>query len=278
MYKLIEKLLLSQGITLFAPIKLESEQIFRAYKLEKGGLNPQKPLFAVILAVPYLTEQKKPNISAYAVPRDYHLFFKDLFSELLPRLEASFPNNHFCGFADDSPIDERTVAAMAGLGMLGKNGTLITERYSSYVFLGEVITDLPIAEVKTYPITHCENCGACTAVCPKGAIGVCLSALTQKKGILTEEEQQAIIQYGSAWGCDRCQEVCPHTKQAIENRTIYTEIPFFKSNLIPNLSSKLIENMSEAEFSARAYSWRKKETVLRNLFLLETQQKQGKET
>ena len=102
-----------------------------------------------------------------------------------------------------------------------------------------------------------------------GEIGQCLSALTQKKGELAQDEINAIKKYGSAWGCDICQQVCPHTEKAKKNGTIYTNIEYFKTDLTPHLTSDLVRSMSDAKFSMRAYSWRKKDTILRNLEILE---------
>lgn len=99
--------------------------------------------------------------------------------------------------------------------------------------------------------------------------GVCLSSLTQKKGELSEDEEELIAKYSSAWGCDICQEACPHTRRAIENGTIYTGIGFFKSELMPMLTTDMIDLMSEDDFKKRAYSWRGKGTVRRNLWILE---------
>ena len=256
------------GIENFAQVKLNSHLITKPYKLSRAGFDEGKELYAIILAVPYLVKNQEKNISAYAFANDYHLYFKKLFGFILPKLKEKNPDYSFSGFADDSPINERVVAAIGGLGILGLNGMLITEKYSSYVFLGEIITDMPL-DTKELEVKKCEECGACMRACPKNDCGVCLSELTQKKGELTDKEKFAIQKYDSAWGCDICQEVCPHTKKAIKTGTIYTNINFFTENIISKLSSSILDSMSDEEFSTRAYSWRKRDTIRRNLLLLE---------
>lgn len=263
----ILSLLSERGIHLAAPISLKDCEINRGYKLERAGFGNAESLTAIMIAIPYFTPQHKKNLSSYAAGRDYHGYFAELFSSLIPILQERYPNNRFAGFADDSPINERNAAAMAGLGVIGDNGMLITEKYSSYVFLGEIITDLPL-DAKLCEIKRCNGCGACQRACPKGE-GECLSAITQKKGELTEGEIALIKKCGSAWGCDVCQEVCPHTLAAIKNGTIYTDIEYFKAETIPCLTSELIDKMTDEEFSRRAYSWRKRETVKRNLEIIE---------
>ena len=262
------KILNEAGVDLCAPISLKNCKIIRPDKLERVGFSSIDMLNAVIIAVPYLTHQSKRNLSAYAVPRDYHGFFDEFFSNALPRLREIFPKNHFAGFADNSPIDERLAAATAGLGIIGDNGMLITEKYSSYVFLGEIVTDLALPS-EPHEIQKCSGCGKCRSACPMGEIGQCLSALTQKKGALCEDEANAILKYSSVWGCDICQEVCPHTLRAIKNQTIYTHIDYFKENCISQLTTYVLDSMSDEEFKKRAYSWRKRETIRRNLTLFE---------
>ncbi len=147
--------------------------------------------------------------------------------------------------------------------MLGMNRLLITEQYGSYVFLGEFLTNIPYHEIGTlssFAVRECEKCGLCVASCPKKEI--CLSALTQKKGELTREEAEEILSLGSVWGCDTCQEVCPHSQKAK-----ITPIEYFKEDLIAQLTPEAVENMSEEEFARRAYSWRGRKTILRNLLL-----------
>ena len=102
-------------------------------------------------------------------------------------------------------------------------------------------------------------------------IGVCLSALTQKKGELNEEDANVIKKHGSVWGCDICQEVCPHTIRAIDSGTIYTYIDFFKQDVISTLTKEILDSMSEEDFKRRAYSWRGRPTIDRNLSLFDTE-------
>ena len=107
-------------------------------------------------------------------------------------------------------------------------------------------------------------------LCPANVYGVeCISAITQKKGELSEKEIEIIQSTNCAWGCDKCQEVCPHTQKAINSDTIFTKIEFFNQNLTPNITIDDIEKMSKEDFSARAYSWRGKNTIKRNLAILE---------
>ncbi len=269
MTEALKKELIQLGITDISFIPLKHCRITRAYKLKRCGLTDPEKFWVIIFTIPYHTEHKSKNISSYAVARDYHLFCKELFGRLLPRLQSLYPDNRFAGFSDDSPIDERHAAAMSGLGIIGQNGMLITEKHSSYVFLAEIITDLDIKAKINYEIRYCEGCGRCSAACPKAEIGECLSALTQRKGELSEAERDIIRKYGSAWGCDICQEVCPHTALARRRGTLCTDIDFFKTELLPDLTSDIINKMPDSDFSCRAYSWRKRDTILRNLKILE---------
>ncbi len=268
-FALIKKLLCDRGIDTVGAIRLSDCNILREHKLKAAGFDNTDPLFVYIFAIPYYPESiGKRNVSLYAAPRDYHAYFKGLAGKLTDELSKKRPSFKFAAFADNSPIDERNAAARAGLGVIGKNGLLITEKYSSYVFLGELITNMPTEMCEPHKIKECIGCKKCLTACPAGKIGECLSSLTQKKGALTDTEAQAIKAYGSVWGCDICQEVCPCTKNAIDEKTIYTPIEFFREDLTPYLDKETLLAMSDEEFSLRAYSWRKKETILRNIDIL----------
>ncbi len=267
--------MLGQMGVLSAPIPLAECRITRKYLLDRCNI-PISDGTALMLAVPYLVPDilnADNNLSLYAIPKDYHLFFKQINEELNSYFK-DFPDYRFALFADHSPIDEVDAAARAGLGVKGLNGMLITPQYGSFVFLGEIVTNAPV-ECRGYiPISHsapeCNLCGECMKACPTACLSEsrdgCLSALTQKKGKLTDEEITALASHPLVWGCDICQLACPINKQIIA-ANIGTDIEFFKSDLVPRIDEKILSDMSDEEFSSRAYSWRGRETIIRNLHL-----------
>ena len=269
MIKEVKQLFDKEGIEYVSVLPFENCTVTREHILRRCNARPAS---VICFAVPYFTGEGE-RLSAYAVSRDYHSYMSELTQRICRELVDIFPQNTFAGFADSSPIDEREACARSGVGVVGKNGLLITEKYSSYVFLGEIITDVEpqtlgfsgLGEVK-----HCIGCGKCKELCPMMLEGCeCISALSQKKGVLTEEEEGLLIKYNTVWGCDICQRACPYTERALNSGSIYTPIEFFRKDRIASLSSEIINGMSDAEFLSRAYSWRGRDTLLRNLKLFE---------
>lgn len=260
----INDVLRAEGIEYFAPIPLSMCEIKREYLLSRAGISRGT---AIMLAVPYCAGIcEKRNVSLYVTPRDYHLFFKEFFARVTKKLSLMFPNNKFAGFSDHSPISEIKAAAAAGLGVIGRNGLLITEKYSSLVFIGEIITDMKL-ECAAHEIRYCENCGACLRACPgfeDGKFEFCLSEVSQRKGELAASELKMLRENGTVWGCDICQLACPHTKRAIRAGH-FTPVEFFRENLTPFLTPDDVKNMTDAEFAERAYSWRGRAVIMRNL-------------
>lgn len=254
----------------------------KSYLLERDGIPFTGT--AIIFAVPYLmtedAEDPTRNVSLYAVPRDYHAYMKELASEVISRLQGLYPSHHFALYADHSPIAEVDAAARGGLGVLGMNGLLLTEEYGSFVFIGEIVTDADYATVTGTAVPNfpaepptCEACGACIQACPGHCTGgereTCLSAITQKKGELSPAEAEAVRDGGLIWGCDTCQLVCPHNRRVMKMRQD-TPIPFFRNHRILRLDKRVLDGMTEAEFQVRAYSWRGRRVIERNIALLES--------
>ena len=274
------------GIGLTGVLPLSDCTLTRPYLLARAGLDSGDPsrLYAQIFAIPYLSpaaDAPDRNLSAYAVCEDYHLFVRELGEALLPALQADFPSNRFALFADHSPIDEIRAAVDAGLGVRGCNRLLLTERYSSYVFLAELITDLPLTPTPSPlppALRVCHGCGICQGACPmRVEEGECRSALTQKKSPLTQHERQALLRFPFVWGCDICQEVCPYTAHARARGTIWSPIPFFNRNTLSHLTPELLDGMDDAQFARRAYAWRGRDTVRRNVEMHQDAPSYGKE-
>lgn len=230
---------------------------------------PFTPKSVIVGIVPYYTHNcdEPRTVSAYALAYDYHKLLHSVCDNTINKIQEIYPEFHFQGFADHSPINEKLAAAKAGLGIIGDHSLLITERYSSFVFIFEIITDLQF-DAPAQDIKYCDHCGACKRACPAdiNKKSTCLSAITQKKGELSDSEIDLIKNNAYVWGCDICQLVCPHTKKAISEKTIYTNSAWFNSNIISNPSENTVSDTSD--FSNRAYSWRGKQTILRNISLL----------
>ena len=280
------------GIDTFGAIPLRECVITKPYLLKRAGLPDDGRGSALLFLLPYYTKNGEGgNISMYAVAEDYHEYTRSLFSELCPRLERLAPGACFAGFADHSPVLEVDAAAKAGLGVYGENGLLISEAYSSFVFIGGVYTDLDVGEWgnlisdlklrREYVPGRCRRCGACRAACPAGAIGECgrvdrercLSAMTQKK-CLAADDERAVADAEYIWGCDICQLVCPMTVEARCAGTLETPLSYFKQKLIKTLDEKTLSELHESGgFDRRAFAWRGDGVIERNLHLWEKRNK-----
>jgi epoxyqueuosine reductase len=268
----------------------------KGYLLERAGIPPSGT--AILFPIPYVlgadAGDPRRNLSLYAVPRDYHGYVQELSKSMLPALSASFPAHRFALFADHSPICEVDAAARAGLGVVGLNGLLITPAYGSFVFIGEVVTDAPYEVVVGAPCPDfsadpplCEGCGACLRACPAGCAGtgdrynsgdrcdrgICLSALTQKKGALTEEEAVTIRRGRLVWGCDACQLACPHNRSVLSGNAD-TPIPYFRQERLNRVDTALLDGMTDEAFASRAYAWRGRAVIRRNAALFEKEQEE----
>ena len=245
---------------------------FRETHVINPHLVPPGAESVILLLAPYdCGEPFTDGVSAYAHIDDYHRFYEELYARLRPALEDAFPGAKFWGFSDHSPIDEKDASAKAGLGVLGCNSLLINPVYGSYVFIGSLLTDLVIpCETNEREIRYCSRCGACKTACPAGAVtesGIlperCLSALSQKKR-LTEEEKHLLALHGVAWGCDRCQTVCPYNQ-----KREFTSLPFFLAHRHGDYTADEVEGMDDETFSRYPFSWRGRERIVENLRNLE---------
>ena len=228
------------------------------------------PRSVIVYLLPYYTGETV-NISRYAASLDYHLALREYADGLIAALKEEYPDMKAKGYGDHSPISEVSAALLGGLGVIGDNGLILNERYGSYVFIGDIVTDIDpelLGAAAPREVLYCHHCGACKRACPTGILrgegSDCLSAITQRKGELTELEENMMRKYNTVWGCDLCQSACPFNREPR-----ITPIGFFHRERIAELTREGLDLMDKAAFMCRAFSWRGRKTVERNLDILD---------
>lgn len=254
----LDSMMSNEHIEYYGIVPLSECRIIKKHLIERLDYTPT---YVIMFLIPYYPgESQERIVSLYAVPRDYHIYIRELCGRLTDRLKGKFPEYGFDGYGDHSPIYEAHAATIAGLGLLGDNGMLINEKYGSFVFLCGILTDFPFGDMSyMHEVKGCEHCGACRAACPTGTLtdgGTCLSQITQTKGELTEENKALMRRYNTAWGCDICQLVCPHNADPIKS-----PIPYFQTDLVysPDVGCRIDD---------RAYNWKGQAVIDRNIRII----------
>jgi epoxyqueuosine reductase len=163
-------------------------------------------------------EQGNPRgrISAYAWGRDYHAVLKERMERVVAFIrDACGPAQQARTLVDTARILDRAAARRAGVGWVGKHSNVITKAAGSWVFLGEVLTELDLEPDEPLR-TNCGSCDLCMRACPTGAIVApyvvdsnrCISYLTiEHRGAIPRELRPLMGNW--IFGCDLCQDVCP---------------------------------------------------------------------
>ena len=207
-----------------------------------------------------------------AVGGDYHHFM----DQKLDHLVGIMDSNDWPGSArrqvDTGPLVERAFALRAGIGWIGRNQHLIIPGYGSFVALALLLLDQKIEPDHLHTDSQCGTCQKCVQACPAQILGKdmfaskhCVSYLTQSKEVLKAEECEQIGL--RLFGCDTCQEACPHNQKRLEQEPTSLSLSSFSRGV--NLMETL--NLTKAEFQRRfkatAAGWRGKGVLQRNAYL-----------
>jgi len=203
---------------------------------------------------------------------DYHTVLRRKMGLLEEFIKEKVPEVVIKSMVDTGELVDRAVAERAGIGWSGKNCSIITPEFGSYVYLGDIITSLPF-EPDTPMEDRCGECNKCVDVCPTGALvqggqldsSKCIAFLTQTKGFLPDEYRTKLG--NRLYGCDTCQTVCPENKG--KDNHFHEEM-----EPDPELAKPLLRpllTMSNREFKDKfghvSGSWRGKKPIQRNAII-----------
>ncbi len=207
----------------------------------------------------YPSEFQSPNlgaesykISKYAYGQDYHFVIKEKLKELLFSIQSTIGEVSGRAFVDSAPVLDKAWAAKSGLGWIGKNSNLLTQKVGSFYFIAELIIDLDL-EYDHATTDHCGTCTACIDACPTQAIvapyvvdgSKCISYFTiELKENIPQEMKGKFEDW--AFGCDVCQDVCPWNKFSKQ----HSEPLFNAAHEILSYTKKDWEEITEETFKA----------------------------
>lgn len=285
-YEFAERKGLAVGITTTAcfeelrPVLLKENPLLKGFAeqdIEKR-INPSLTMSDVksiiVLAMGYNKMVKYPGgslrgrFSVGAIGADYHGLLKGELEDLERILKGEDEGLRCLSFVDTGPLVDRYTAVRSGLGYIGKNGCIHTQKLGSMVFIGYMLVNAALEGKTIFGAetgNGCKDCDKCLKVCPAGALTEdgfhmkrCISYLTQTKEVLSREEMKLVgLQL---YGCDVCQKVCPHNSG--EKAVYFPE----GEEAMPLLSHIL--HLTNKEFrntiGKTAAGWRGKKIIQRN--------------
>ncbi len=229
----------------------------------------------ISVAISYYKEVEKYDdgklrgkVARYAWGLDYHQVIKKRLKLFVEEIENLIGREfRWRIFVDDGAMNDRAAAERSGIGWFGKNSNILTVSHGSWVFLGQIITDLAITP-DSPNLKTCGDCQLCIEKCPTGAIeapytinnDLCISFLTiELKGMIPRNLRPLVGDW--VFGCDICQDVCPVNKEVLKSEEKYfnKRHDFDAIDLLPLLS------LEEEEFRVKFKNSPIKRTKLEGL-------------
>lgn len=168
-------------------------------------------------------------------------------------------------------LTEKPIAQRAGVGWYGKNGIIITERFGSWVVLGEIITELELDTDESLK-RDCGDCTICIDSCPtKAIVSPYVIDRTKCLQFISERVMKIPLAFREKWedrlyGCTTCQEVCPQNRE-VRPKKYKPEYGYIGSRipLIPLL--QITEGEFQNYFAYNQIAMRPREAIIRNAAL-----------
>lgn len=261
----------------------EHQNIDERIYLEKTFDGP-KSIIAIALAYPTKIhediprDEKRGLFARASWGVDYHFILQDKMKQLIAFIEREAEkigtenNWRLSPQVDTGELVDVRVAERAGLGFVGRNGLLITEEFGSWVYLGEIVTNIDF-EFDAPGVFGCGECTRCIKACPTQALlgdgGLnakrCLSYQTQTKDMMPTEFRKKMSNV--IYGCDICQLVCPYNQD--KDFHFHEEMAPKIAEVAPVLKPMLTMTNREfkEQFGHLAGSWRGKKPLQRNAII-----------
>jgi len=205
-------------------------------------LSPDHPDFlagarsVIMISLSFVSPDPPPGslgarVARHARGPDYHEVVARRLRSMLSGLRARSGGLHGRVFVDTAPVMEKVWAQRAGLGWIGRNGLLVQPGLGSLTVLGGIVVDAGI-EPDEPALDGCGDCRACVDACPAGALAgdrlvdcrACLSALTTTGDV----DPSSLLAGRAAFGCDLCQEACPHDDALPPGDPEFDPLPFMR--------------------------------------------------
>lgn len=272
-------------VRLYRQQQLHYQSGFEEKDIEKRtepALIFDRPKSIISIALAYPSKMKTKVISKKGERRgifcraswgtDYHAVLRDRLKKLEEFIALKVPEARFKSMVDTGELVDRAVAERAGIGWSGKNCSIITPEFGSYVYLGEMITNIPFEP--DHPMEdRCGTCNKCVDVCPTGALvqggqldaQKCIAFVTQTKGFLADGFRDKLG--NRLYGCDTCQTVCPENK----GKDFHFHEEMEPDPEIAKPLLKPLLTISNREFKEKfghvSGSWRGKKPIQRNAII-----------
>ena len=206
----------------------------------------------IVVTYNYLTDNHPKSdryqFARYTWIQDYHVLVKDLLEQLANRLTDAYPSIRYRATVDSSTISEKRWAMEAGVGCMGKNG-LIHNRHGSFFVIGILLVDRFCDEYdQSLPKSDCGSCEICVKSCPVNALETPYQ-VDARRCVSYHNTEDKFPNYRELssnkyiFGCDICQEVCPHNKKKNAN-----PLNISKNSLFLPLENNDLETLSETDF------------------------------
>ena len=206
----------------------------------------------IVLTYNYLTDDRPKSdryqLARYTWIQDYHVLVKNLLDDLAEKIVNNYPSEKYRVTVDSSAIAEKRWAMEAGVGYMGKNG-LIHNKNGSFFVIGILLVD-QFCDIydESLPKSDCGKCDICVKSCPVNALETPFQ-VDARRCVSYHNTEDKIPNYSELasqkyiFGCDICQEVCPHNKKKNVN-----PLNVSKNSLFLPLKNDDLEALSEADF------------------------------